>query len=376
MKKRLILISCAFIIVVAAWSTTTSRKTHALKDVLKDKFLIGTAMNANQISGVDSKSNKIIKTHFNAIVAENCMKSGPIQPQEGVFDFSLADQFVNFGIKNNMFVTGHVLIWHSQAPSWFFKDKNGNDVSREVLIQRMKDHIITVVTRYKGKIKGWDVVNEAIEDDGSFRKSKFYQIIGEDFIRLAFEFAHQADPNAELYYNDYSMALPKKREAVVNLVRSLKSKGVRIDAVGMQGHMTMNFPTISEEEKSIVAYAEQGVKVMITELDITVLPSPGKNVGAEVSLNYQYNKELNPYPDSLPDVMSKKLHDRYMDFFNLFLKHQDKISRVTLWGVTDSQSWRNDWPVKGRTDYPLLFDRNYKPKSIVYSIIKAAKQIK
>lgn len=351
-----------------------SKSEKALQEALKGKFLIGVAMNADQITGKDTAGVRLIKEHFNSITPENCMKSEVLQPEEGKFDFALADQYVDFGQKNNMFIVGHTLIWHSQAPKWFFVDKDGKDVSREVLIERMKNHIYTVVGRYKGRVNGWDVVNEAIEDDGSFRKSKFYEIIGEDYIRLAFEFAREADPEAELYYNDYSMSKEGKRDAVVKMVRNLQSQGVKIDGIGMQGHMTMDFPTLEEEEKSIVAFSETGVKVMITELDLTVLPSPGTKVSADVALSYEYQKQLNPYPNGLPDSVAQAAHDRYAEFFRLFLKHADKIDRVTMWGLTDRDSWRNNWPVPGRTDYPLLFDRNYQPKPIVETIIKEANQ--
>jgi endo-1,4-beta-xylanase len=351
-----------------------SKSEKALQEALKGKFLIGVAMNADQITGKDTAGVRLIKEHFNSITPENCMKSEVLQPEEGKFDFALADQYVDFGQKNNMFIVGHTLIWHSQAPKWFFVDKDGKDVSREVLIERMKNHIYTVVGRYKGRVNGWDVVNEAIEDDGSFRKSKFYEIIGEDYIRLAFEFAREADPEAELYYNDYSMSKEGKRDAVVKMVRNLQSQGVKIDGIGMQGHMTMDFPTLEEEEKSIVAFSETGVKVMITELDLTVLPSPGTKVSADVALSYEYQKQLNPYPNGLPDSVAQAAHDRYAEFFRLFLRHADKIDRVTMWGLTDGDSWRNNWPVPGRTDYPLLFDRNYQPKPIVETIIKEANQ--
>jgi Beta-1,4-xylanase len=351
-----------------------SKSEKALQEALKGKFLIGVAMNADQITGKDTAGVRLIKEHFNSITPENCMKSEVLQPEEGKFDFALADQYVDFGQKNNMFIVGHTLIWHSQAPKWFFVDKDGKDVSREVLIERMKNHIYTVVGRYKGRVNGWDVVNEAIEDDGSFRKSKFYEIIGEDYIRLAFEFAREADPEAELYYNDYSMSKEGKRNAVVKMVRNLQSQGVKIDGIGMQGHMTMDFPTLEEEEKSIVAFSETGVKVMITELDLTVLPSPGTKVSADVALSYEYQKQLNPYPNGLPDSVAQAAHDRYAEFFRLFLRHADKIDRVTMWGLTDGDSWRNNWPVPGRTDYPLLFDRNYQPKPIVETIIKEANQ--
>lgn len=374
MRKNVFLLFAVILVVLSCKTQQTANES--LKDALKGKFYIGTALDADQINGTDTANLRLVKQQFNSITAENCMKSGEIQPEEGKFNFDLPDKFVKFGEENNMYIIGHTLVWHSQAPGWFFTDKAGKDVSREVLIERMKNHIFTVVGRYKGKVKGWDVVNEAIEDDGSWRKTKFYNIIGEDYIKLAFQFAHEADPDADLYYNDYSMAHEGRRNAVVKMVNNLKSQGVKIDGVGMQGHMDMVFPAVDEFEKSLVAFAETGVKIMITELDITVLPRPGKDFGAEVSTNFEYQKTLNPYSEGLPDSVSTALNNRYNDFFKLFLKHSDKVERVTLWGVSDGQSWRNDWPVHGRTDYSLLFDRNFEPKPVVKSIIEEAKQTK
>jgi len=345
-----------------------------LKDAYAGKFYIGTALNTPQITGSDTASINVIKEQFNAIVAENCMKSGPIQPKEGEFNFTLADQFVDFGVQNNKFITGHCLVWHSQAPRWFFTDSLGNNVSPEVLTQRMKTHIYTVVGRYKGKIKGWDVVNEAIEDDGSYRKSKFYQILGEDFIKLAFQFAHEADPDAELYYNDYSMAVPGKRAGVVAMVKKLQEQGVKIDGIGMQTHVGLDYPELDEFEASMEAYGALGLKVMFTEMDISVLPMPNRNVGADIATNIAYKESLNPYTEGLPDSARIALENRYLDFFKLFLKHDDYVTRVTMWGVNDANSWKNGFPVRGRTDYPLLFDRKNKPKSVVPLLIDLAKQ--
>ena len=339
----------------------------SLKDAVGDKFLMGVALNVNQSSGVDTSSIKLVKQHFNSIVAENCMKCEVIHPEEDRYDFTLADQFVSFGEKNGMAVIGHCLIWHSQLAPWFCVDEKGNNVTPEVLKQRMKDHITTIVTRYKGRIKGWDVVNEAILEDGSYRKSKFYEILGEEFIPLAFQYAHEADPDAELYYNDYAMNMPGKREGVVKLVSSLKEKGIRIDAVGMQGHMGMDYPDINEFEQSIVTFAGTGVKVMVTEWDMSALPTVKQS--ANISDTVAYQKMLNPYPETLPDSVSKAWNNRMKQFFGLFEKHADVISRVTAWGVSDSDSWKNDFPVKGRHDYPLLFDRNYQPKPFVKEIM-------
>lgn len=341
-----------------------------LKDAFKGTFYIGTAINAAQITGRDTASVELIKAQFNAIVAENCMKSASVQPQEGKFNFTLADQFVAFGEANGMFITGHTLIWHSQIPAWFFTDSLGSDVGPEVLKGRMKKHIYTVVGRYKGRVKGWDVVNEAILDDGSWRNSKFYRILGKDFIKLAFKFAHEADPDAELYYNDYSMANAGKREGVMAMVRALQDAGIRIDGIGMQTHIGLDYPDIPEFEKSLEAFASLGLKVMISEMDLTVLPSPQGNTGADVSQSNAYRESINPYKSGLPDAVEQKFNDRYLDFFRLFLKHKDQISRVTWWGVTDAHSWRNNWPVRGRTDYPLLFDRTFRPKPVVREIIE------
>ena len=345
----------------------------SLKDAVGDKFLMGVALNVNQSSGVDTSSIKLVKQHFNSIVAENCMKCEVIHPEEDRYDFTLADQFVSFGEKNGMAVIGHCLIWHSQLAPWFCVDEKGNNVTPEVLKQRMKDHITTIVTRYKGRIKGWDVVNEAILEDGSYRKSKFYEILGEEFIPLAFQYAHEADPDAELYYNDYAMNMPGKREGVVKLVSSLKEKGIRIDAVGMQGHMGMDYPDINEFEQSIVAFAGTGVKVMVTEWDMSALPTVKQS--ANISDTVAYQKMLNPYPEILPDSVSKAWNNRMKQFFGLFEKHADVISRVTAWGVSDSDSWNNDFPVKGRHDYPLLFDRNYQPKPFVKEIMAESQSL-
>jgi endo-1,4-beta-xylanase len=343
-----------------------------LKDAYKNAFLIGGALNTDQIFGEDSTSIQVVKKHFNSIVAENCMKSMYLQPQNGQFFFDEADAFVKFGEENDMFIIGHTLIWHSQAPRWFFVDENGNDVSRDTLVARMKNHIQTIVGRYKGRVNGWDVVNEAILDDGSFRKNKFYEIVGEDYIKLAFEFAHEADPDAELYYNDYNMPKEGKRQTVVEIVKSFQEQGVKIDGIGMQGHSGLSYPNMAEFEKSVIAYGALGVNVMITELDVSVLPLPGSNIGAEVSASFEYQEKMNPYKEGLPDSVYNVFESKYIEFFNLFLKHQEVISRVTFWGVNDAQNWKNNWPIDGRTDYTMLFDRNNEPKPVLNKVIELA----
>lgn len=331
-----------------------------LKDTFEGRFLIGAALNEAEITGRDTEGVKLVKKHFNSIVAENCMKSEEIHPQEDVYDFTLADSFVEFGEANDMFIVGHCLVWHSQLAKWFPYDDKGSYVTPEVLKQRLKDHITTIVSRYKGRVHGWDVVNEAIIEDGSYRKTPFYDILGEEFIPLAFQYAHEADPEAELYLNDYGMNVPGRRDAYVKIIKDLQSRGLRIDAIGMQGHMGMDYPDVKQFEESLIAFSGTGVKVMITEWDMSALPTV--NTGANVSDTEEYQAKLNPYPDGLPEDVSGLWNSRMSMFMNLFMKHSDKISRVTAWGVSDDDSWKNGWPVKGRTDYPLLFDRSLQPK--------------
>ncbi len=350
----------AYIIAACLFCACGAPQEKSLKDTFAEDFYIGAALNEAQITGIDTKGVETVKKHFNSIVAENCMKSEEIHPEEGVYDFTLADQFVKFGEDNGMFIIGHCLIWHSQLAKWFPYDENGNYVTPEVLKERMKEHITTIVSRYKGRIHGWDVVNEAIIEDGSYRKSPFYEILGEEFIPLAFQYAHEADPDAELYLNDYGMNVPGRRDTYVKIIRDLQARGLRIDAIGMQGHMGMDYPDFAEFEESLLAYAGTGINVMITEWDMSALPTV--NTGANVADTEEYQALLNPYPEALPEEVSAVWNERMKTFMDIFRKHRDVITRVTAWGVADGDSWKNDWPMEGRTEYPLLFDRNHEMK--------------
>lgn len=368
---KTLLLSMAVISMTACTSTPRQQEELVLKDVFKDQFLMGVAMNTWQVAGLDTAATNIVKKHFNSIVAENCMKCEVIHPEENRYDFTSADSLVAFGEENDMKIIGHCLIWHSQCAPWFWVDSQGKFVTPEVLKQRMRDHIHTVVGRYKGRIHGWDVVNEAIIEDGSYRNSPFYQILGEEFIPLAFQYAHEADPNAELYLNDYGMNVPGRRNAYVSLIKELQTRGLRIDAIGMQGHMGMDYPKFNEFEESLLTFASTGIKVMITEWDMSALPTVKQT--ANISDTVAFKKAMNPYPEVLPDSVSKMWNARMSSFFNLFLKHADKITRVTAWGVSDGDSWKNDFPVKGRKEYPLLFDRNHEPKDFVKELLKSPK---
>ncbi len=351
---------------------TMAQKT--LGEATKGKFLMGVAVNAQQVNGDKPVETDLIAKEFSAIVPENCMKPQPIHPEESKYVWENADKFVAFGEKNKQVVTGHCLIWHSQIGRWFFIDENGKDVSPEVLKERMRQHISTVVGRYKGRIKGWDVVNEAFEDNGAYRKSKFYQILGKDFIKFAFQFAHEADPDAELYYNDYNVENPTKCDAIVALVKELKAAGYRIDAVGSQAHWHMNSPTLEATETSFIKLKDAGVHILITEWDISILPSPYE--GANIAANFTYSKEMDPYRDGVPEDVQQKWNKRMLDMFELFLKYNDVVDRITLWGLTDNTTWLNNFPIRGRKDYPVLFDRNNQRKSVVDEMIKMAENYK
>jgi len=345
-----------------------------LAEATKGKFLFGVAVSMQQINNVKPIETKLIAKEFSAIVPENCMKPQLIEPEEKKFFWDDADKFVAFGEKNKQVVTSHCLIWHSQIGRWMFVDSVGKDVSPEVLKERMRQHIYAVVGRYKGRIKGWDVVNEAFEDNGKYRNSKFYKILGKDFIKYAFQFAHEADPNAELYYNDYNVENPAKCDGIVQLVKELKEAGCRIDAVGSQSHMHINTPTLEATETSFKKLRDAGVHILITEWDISILPSPYS--GANVSANFKYSKEMDPYREAVPDSIQQKWNNRMLDMFGLFLKYSDVVDRVTVWGLNDAGTWLNGFPIRGRKDYPVLFDRNNVRKPMVDKMIQMATEYK
>jgi endo-1,4-beta-xylanase len=357
---------------VAGALFANGQQPPSLKDAYENSFLIGAAINERVFSEQDARDAAIVKAQFNSITPENVLKWEAVHPQPDKYNFGPADQFVAFGEKNHMFLVGHTLIWHNQTPKWVFQDDKGQPLTREQLLARMREHIQTVVGRYKGKISGWDVVNEALDEDGTLRQTPWMKIIGADYIEKAFQFAHEADPKAELYYNDYSLENEAKREGAVDLIRRLRERGVPVTGVGIQGHDNLDWPTVEQEDATIAAFAQLGVKVMITELDIDVLPAATRSGSADVSVNLAPRPELNPYVAGLPPSVQEKLAKRYADLFRVFLKHQRAVERVTFWGVTDSTSWKNNWPIRGRTNYPLLFDRNGNAKPAFQAVIRAA----
>lgn len=348
-----------------------------LKDVFKDAFLIGAAVNPAITSGADKASQDILLRHFNAITVENVMKAALINPEPGIYNFGPADEYVAFGEKNKLFIVGHTLVWHNQCPGWFFKNAQGNPNTKEEQLERLKSHIQAVAGRYAGRINAWDVVNEVIDNDGSYRATTWVNAVGngDTLVKYAFKFAAQYAPNTELYYNDFNAWRPEKRDGIVRLVKMLQKEGIRIDGVGMQGHWGLNYPKTNYIEEAIDAYAACGIKVMITELDVDVLPltKEGQVTGQGMA-DRQFQLEefktfLDPYQKSLPENIQALLTKRYEELFSIFYKKREKIARVTLWGIHDGMSWKNDYPIPGRTNYPLLWNRQKQPKPALAAVL-------
>jgi endo-1,4-beta-xylanase len=372
-------ISVAAGLLLCACSRPLPYATHPdvprLREVFRGDFLVGTAVSPAQFLERDSQSTAIVKAQFNAISPENVLKWEVVHPRPSYYDFSGSDAYVDFGRRNGMFVLGHTLVWHSQTPRWVFEDEQGSPLGRDALLARMRDHIQTVVGRYKGRIDGWDVVNEALDEDGTLRKSPWLRIIGEDYIARAFQFAHEADPGAELYYNDYSLERADKRAGAVALVKSLLAQGIPVKAVGIQGHHKVFCPSFAAEDSTITALGALGVHISITELDVDILPSRAANCWADVAYSVPPGADLNPYRAELPDSVQRVLSDRYAGMFGVYLKHRDVVDRVTFWGVADGDSWLNNWPVRGRTSYPLLFDREGRLKPAFEAVVRTAREL-
>jgi endo-1,4-beta-xylanase len=342
-----------------------------LAAAFRDDFLIGVAV-ANQTLDEQIPAHlDLIGREFNSVTAENAMKWGVIRPDGLNWQWERADRLVDFATRRGMHVLGHTLVWHSQIPAAVFTSAQGAALSRTALLARMEEHIATLAGRYKGRIHAWDVVNEAIDEGNGWRRSQWLQIVGEDFMEQAFRFARQADPAAKLLYNDYNMHNPQKREFLLRVLRDYLDRGVPIDGIGLQGHVGLTYPDLAEWERSIAAYEALGLEVHITELEVDVLPSPYE-ASAEISNRFAYSRENDPWPDGLPEAVQQQLADRYAQLFTLLRRHR-AVKRVTFWGLHDGISWKNDFPIAGRTNYPLLFDRNLQPKPAWHRLMRLAR---
>ena len=345
----------------------SAQSIPSLKETFKNDFLIGAAIDTEQIERKDTAADVLIKQQFNAVTPENIMKAEIIHPAWNTYNFDLAGKLVAFAQQNDMKVNAHNLIWHSQLPA-FMRNMQSADSVR----QYFEHHITTVASRYDGKVYSWDVVNEALNEDGTFRNSIFLQKLGPDYIVEAFRLAQKASPHSKLYYNDYNIEQPKKRAGAIELIKKIQAAGVRIDGVGIQGHWRAGNVPLNDIEESIKEFSALGIEVMFTELDLGVLPNPWDNATADVSATSKGDATMNPYANGLPDSVEQIQAKAYADLFKLFLKYKNTVSRVTFWGVNDGQSWLNDWPIHGRTNYPLLFDRNFQPKPAFNSVISTA----
>lgn len=341
-----------------------SDSTLGLKDFFQKNFPMGVAVGPQSFRGLDSA---LIVKEFNSVTPENAMKMGPIHPEENRYYWKDADAIVDFAQRHNIRIRGHNLCWHEQTPRWLFVGPDGKQVTKELLLQRLKDHINTVVGRYKGKIYAWDVVNEAIDDDSTkfLRNSLWYQICGEEFISKAFQYAHEADPAAVLVYNDYNTERPEKRERIYKLLKQLKDAGVPINAVGLQAHWSIYEPSEKELRTALERYASLGLKVQFTEVDMSVYP---------------WEKERRQKRPTDIDVLTPELEqkqiDQYKMVFKVFRDYRKVITGITFWNVSDKYTWLDTYPVPGRKNYPLLFDVNHQRKKAYWEVVNQFKKSK
>jgi endo-1,4-beta-xylanase len=358
MKANILLISCCLLFLSASCQQRAATPTKGLKDYYKNYFTMGVAVSPRSLKTDEAE---LIVREFGSITAENAMKMGPIHPKENEYFWTHSDSIVAFAQRNNLRLRGHTLCWHNQTPAWMFVDAAGDTVSKEVLLKRLEDHITTVVSRYKGKIYAWDVVNEVISDkkDEYLRNSVWYKICGEDFIAKAFEFAHKADPKAILFYNDYNEISPVKRAKIIKLVQGLQEKGVPIHGIGLQAHWAVNEPSREQLDATLTEFAALNLNLQITELDISIYPkehNARERIASDYDTAYTSDKE-------------KQQVEAYAMCFELFRKHKKSITGITFWNVSDRYSWLDHFPVRDRKDYPLLFDKNLKPKKAYQKVV-------
>ncbi|MDO6546923.1 endo-1,4-beta-xylanase [Pseudoalteromonas carrageenovora] len=369
------------LLLLAGSLSVNAAQDQALKNTFADSFKMGVAVNQDIVTGKNAVAQSIIAKQFNTVTLENAMKAEVIYPQQGKVDFSGADAFIDFAKQNNMFTVAHTLVWHNQTPDWFFTNSKNEPNTPAEQLEQMRKHIELVAGRYKNKVDAWDVVNEVIADDGSYRPTVWVNRVGDGdtMVKAAFKYAQQYSPNTELYYNDFNAWRPEKRDGIIRMIKMLQKEGIRIDGIGIQAHWGLNFPKMQYIEKAIDAYAALGIKVMITELDIDVLPltKEGQITGTDM-MKPQFQLEefetyLDPYKNGLPSDVEVQLNARYKALFELFYAKRDKIDRVTFWGLHDGMSWKNDYPIPNRTNYPLLWDRNLNPKPVIKTIADVVK---
>ncbi len=339
--------------------SSSDQAVGGLYEIYSKYFPIGVSVSPKNLQ--NPKEANLIKNEFASLTAENVMKMAPIHPEQNRYNWAPADALVNFATSNDMKMRGHTLVWHNQHPSWFFIDTDSALVSKDTLYARMQQHILDVMTRYKGKIYAWDVVNEAVSDDTAYiyrQDSPFYKIAGKEYIEKAFRFAHEIDPNAQLFYNDYSAVNPNKAQRIYTMLKELLAKGVPIHGVGIQGHWSIFSPKREEIENAIALYSSLGLSIQVTELDISVYPPESGRRALKENESTEFTREL-----------EQKQVAQYKMIFDVFRKHSEYITGVTFWNVSDRHSWLDNFPVRGRKNYPLLFNQNLDRKKAYKAII-------
>lgn len=338
-------------------NTVVVQTEPGLKDYYKSYFPIGVAVSAHALKTDEAG---LILQQFNSMTPENAMKMEAIHPEELRYNWKDADSIAAFAQRNGIKLRGHTLVWHSQAPRWIFQDTDGKQVSKAVLLKRLKDHITTVVKRYKGIVYAWDVANEVISDrkDEFYRNSPWYDICGEEFIEKAFQWAHEADPDALLFYNDYNEINTEKREKIIRMLNNLVKKGVPVHGVGLQAHWNVSEPSAAQLDKTMEDFAELGLKVQITELDISVY---GKG---------NMKQAVGDTSTGFTAEMQQQQLEQFRRCFESFRKFRSILTGVTFWNISDRHSWLDNFPIRGRKNYPLLFDKELKPKKAFWAVVK------
>lgn len=379
MKHLHIFLAIGTMAMLVGCSEQKTMKDIPLKEAYADDFLVGVAVAQPIISNNETASIDLICEQFNAVSPESVLKPEYIHPTPDSWNFEPGDAYCQFASDHGLQALGHTLMWHNQTPDFFWIKEDGTVKSKEEMQATLEEYVEKTVTHFAGKVYAWDVVNEVVSEEGGYRNDKgwekYYDGNLDDLVSLAFKTAQRCDPNAELYYNDYNMWRQTKVDGAVHIVKMLKEQGIRIDGVGIQAHWGLNYPSIKDIETTIDRLYDLGVKVMITELDIDMLPfskegqMTGKAMYDPALQREEFMRWLNPYKDGLTPEMEQQIADRYEEIMRTIYNKRDKISRVTFWGLHDGVSWKNDYPIPNRTNYPLLFDRNLGKKKAFYQVV-------
>lgn len=381
MNKGLLLLLPA---ALQLFSCTGTQDPSTLKDAYADAFPIGCSIYHDVVSGKDTLAQALFLEQFNAFTANNDFEPLTLHPREDAYNFTPADQNIEFAREHDLIVTGHTLVWHNRTPEFFWTHQDGRPRNREELTQMLTSYVETVTRHFSGQVDAWTVINEIISEEGGYRDIGWVKAFGGDgdeVMRLAFQAAAKGDPVGDLYYNDYNLWRPSKVQGVVRAVEMLRSHGIKIDGVGIQAHWGLNYPEMHYVEEAIETFHSMGLKVMITELDVDVLPlsKEGQTSGSALRdplfQREEFMRYLNPYKDGLPKEVEHELAERYAEIMTVLYKHRDQIERVTFWDLADGLSWKNNYPVPNRTNYPLLFDRNFQKKEAFYRVVAVPKKV-